>query len=77
MLICLWTAVKFYEDENIPDNELAKKIGFKNTEELMQLQLELLKLIDFRVYISCEEFDKFKNIMLRLVKTFLTRLITI
>jgi len=37
MLICLWTAVKFYEDENIPDNELAKKIGFKNTEELMQL----------------------------------------
>ena len=50
---------KFYDDINFKDKDYSKILGI-NPNELIEMEIEFLLLIDFSLYISEEEFTKYK-----------------
>ena len=59
LFTCMVITQKYDEDENFTDKDYSKIIKI-NTNELIEMEMELLSLIDFSLYISEEEFDKYK-----------------
>ena len=60
LLICMIITQKYYEDEFFNDKDYSKilKIDIK---QLIKMEIEFLDLIDYSLYISEEEFNKYKN----------------
>ena len=51
---------KYYDDESFTNKVYAKTCGI-STEELLELELEFMNYIDFKIYIKDEEFYKYKK----------------
>ena len=58
LFICMIITQKNYEDENFNDKDYAKILDV-STEELLNMELNFLEFIDFSLYISQEEFNKY------------------
>ena len=58
LFICMIITQKNYEDENFNDKDYAKILDV-STEELINMELNFLEFIDFSLYISQEEFNKY------------------
>ena len=58
LFICMIITQKNYEDENFNDKDYAKILDV-STEELVNMELNFLEFIDFSLYISQEEFNKY------------------
>ena len=58
LFICMVITQKNYEDENYNDKDYAKILDV-STEELLNMELNFLEFIDFSLYISQEEFNKY------------------
>ena len=59
---CMVLTQKSYEDETIYDKDYAKIFKIK-TDELINMELEFLKIIDYRLHVSGEEFKNYKSRM--------------
>ena len=57
---CMVLTQKSYEDETIYDKDYAKIFKIK-TDELIKMELEFLKIIDYRLHVSGEEFQKYRS----------------
>ena len=57
---CMMETQKYYDDESFTNKVYAKTCGI-STEELLELELEFMNYIDFKIYIKDEEFYKYKN----------------
>ena len=64
---CMVLTQKSYEDETIYDKDYAKIFKIK-TDELINMELEFLKIIDYRLHVSGEEFQNYKSRMLKIWK---------
>jgi len=64
---CMVLTQKSNEDETIYDKDYAKIFKIK-TDELINMELEFLKIIDYRLYVSGEEFDNYKIRMVKIWK---------
>ena len=64
---CMVLTQKSYEDETIYDKDYAKIFKIK-TDELINMELEFLKIIDYRLFVSGEEFDNYKSRMVKIWK---------
>ena len=51
---------KYYEDNIFKDKDYSKILGI-DTNDLIEMEIEFLSLIDFSLYISEEEFNKYKD----------------
>lgn len=60
VLTAILLATKFIDDV-LYDNAHFAKIGGLELKELNMLELRLLKVLDFKLYISCDEFDAFES----------------
>ena len=58
LFICMIITQKNYEDENFNDKDYAKILDV-STEKLLNMELNFLEFIDFSLYISQEEFNKY------------------
>lgn len=64
---CMVLTQKSNEDETIYDKDYAKIFKIK-TDELINMELEFLKIIDYRLHVSGEEFDNYKSRMVKIWK---------
>lgn len=64
---CMVLTQKSNEDETIYDKDYAKIFKIK-TDELINMELEFLKIIDYRLHVSGEEFDNYKIRMVKIWK---------
>jgi hypothetical protein len=64
---CMVLTQKSYEDETIYDKDYAKIFKIK-TDELINMELEFLKIIDFRFHVSGDEFQNYKSRMVKIWK---------
>ena len=64
---CMVLTQKSNEDETIYDKDYAKIFKIK-TDELINMELEFLKIIDYRLFVSGEEFDNYKSRMVKIWK---------
>ena len=64
---CMVLTQKSYEDETIYDKDYAKIFKIK-TDELINMELEFLKIIDYRLHVSGEEFQNYKSRMVKIWK---------
>ena len=64
---CMVLTQKSYEDETIYDKDYAKIFKIK-TDELINMELEFLKIIDFRFHVSGDEFQYYKSRMVKIWK---------
>ena len=62
LFTCMIITQKYYEDEYFNDKDYSKILKI-NTKQLIKMEIELLTLIDYSLYISEEEFNKYKNNM--------------
>ena len=62
LFTCMVITQKYYEDEYFNDKDYSKILKI-NTKKLIEMEVELLVLIDYSLYISEEEFNKYKNNM--------------
>ena len=62
LFTCMIITQKYYEDEYFNDKDYSKILEI-NTKQLIKMEIELLVLIDYSLYISEEEFNKYKNNM--------------
>ena len=71
--ICMMEAQKYYEDVNWTNKDYSRMCGI-STGELLELELEFLKYIDFNIYVKYEDYCKYvkelkktlkKNIIIR------------
>ena len=58
LFICMIITQKNYEDENFNDKDYAKILDV-STEELINIELNFFEFINFSLYISQEEFNKY------------------
>jgi len=70
-LAALVISVKFYEDEYFP-NEYYAEIGGITRPEINKLEAEFLKLLNYKLIISSEFYDKYIKIMETYYKKFMT-----
>ena len=64
---CMVLTQKSNEDETIYDKDYAKIFKIK-TDELINMELEFLKIIDYNLFVSGEEFDNYKSRMVKIWK---------
>ena len=64
---CMVLTQKSYEDETIYDKDYAKILKIK-ADELINMELEFLKIIDYHLYVSGEEFNNYKSRMVNIWK---------
>jgi hypothetical protein len=64
---CMVLTQKSYEDETIYDKDYAKIFKIK-TDELINMELEFLKIIDFHLHVSGDEFHNYKSRMVKIWK---------
>lgn len=57
---CLMVTQKYYEDNPINNKTFAELVGI-NCDELLNLEMEFMSMIDFKLYIKEEEFEKYKQ----------------
>ena len=57
---CMMETQKYYDDESFTNKVYAKICGI-SMEELLELELEFMKYIEFNIYIKDEEFFKYKK----------------
>ena len=57
---CMMVTQKYYDDESFTNKVYAKVCGI-STEELLELELEFMKYIDFNLYIKDEDYVKYKK----------------
>lgn len=59
ILACLVVAIKYNEESYA--NHYYAKVGGISLEEMNTLEKELLQLLDYNLFVSQEEFYRFKN----------------
>jgi len=64
---CMVLTQKSYEDETIYDKDYAKILKIK-ADELINMELEFLKIIDYHLHVSGEEFNNYKSRMVNIWK---------
>ena len=64
---CMVLTQKSYEDEIIYDKDYAKILKIK-ADELINMELEFLKIIDYHLHVSGEEFNNYKSRMVNIWK---------
>ena len=69
LFISIVVSIKFLED-NFYTNEFYAKIGGMKLEELNRLEIEFLLMIDFRVFVSQEYFNYYRNSVFKQVSQF-------
>lgn len=52
--------IKLTEDD-VCENSYYARIGGVSTKEMTRVEMEFMKLIDFNIYISKEEFRQYEN----------------
>ena len=67
LFTCMVITQKNFEDENYNDKDYAKILEV-STKDIINMQIEFLKYIDFSLYISDEEFNKYKRKMYKMWK---------
>ena len=67
LYICMVITQKMYEDETYKDKDYAKLLDV-TTEELIQMEKEFLKIVDFSLFINEEEFNKYYKKMYKIWK---------
>ena len=67
LYICMVITQKMYEDETYNDKDYAKILEV-STEELIQMEKEFLTIVDFSLFISEEEFNKYHKKMYKMWK---------
>ena len=67
LYICMVITQKMYEDETYNDKDYAKILDV-TAEEMIQMEKEFLKIIDFSLFISEEEFNKYHKKMYKMWK---------
>jgi hypothetical protein len=57
---CLMVTQKYYEDNPINNKTFAELVGI-NCDELLNLEIEFMSMMDFKLHIKEEEFEKYKQ----------------
>ena len=57
---CLMVTQKYYEDNPINNKIFAELVGI-NCDELLNLEIEFMSMMDFKLHIKEEEFEKYKQ----------------
>ena len=65
LFTCMIITQKNFEDENFNDKDYAKILEV-STKDIINMQVEFLDYIDFSLYISEEEFNKYKRKMYKM-----------
>ena len=65
LFTCMIITQKNFEDENFNDKDYAKILEV-STKDIINMQVEFLDYIDFSLYISDEEFNKYKRKMYKM-----------
>ena len=65
LFTCMIITQKNFEDENFNDKDYAKILEV-STKDIIDMQIEFLDYIDFSLYISDEEFNKYKRKMYKM-----------
>jgi hypothetical protein len=60
LLTCLWRAVRYLEDRP-PCPRTFAATGGVSTDHLLAMERDLLKRMDFRLYVTQETFDDYKH----------------
>ena len=60
LFTCMIITQKYYEDENFTDKDYSKIVRL-NPKELIKMEIEFLSMIDFSLYISDDDFLKYKG----------------
>ena len=58
--ICMMETQKYYDDEYFKNKDYSKVSGI-STKELLELELEFMKYIDFNIFIKDEDYFKYKS----------------
>ena len=67
LFTCMIITQKNYEDNNFNDKDYAKILEV-STEEIINMELKFLEYIDFSLYISDKDFDKYKETICKIWK---------
>ena len=65
LFTCMVITQKNFEDENFNDKDYAKILEV-STKDIIKMQIEFLEYIDFSLYISDQEFNKYKRKMYKM-----------
>ena len=65
LFTCMIITQKNFEDKNFNDKDYAKILEV-STKDIIDMQIEFLDYIDFSLYISDEEFNKYKRKMYKM-----------
>ena len=65
LFTCMIITQKNFEDENLNDKDYAKILEV-STKDIINMQIKFLEYIDFSLYISEEEFNKYKRKMYKM-----------
>ena len=65
LFTCMIITQKNFEDENLNDKDYAKILEV-STKDIINMQMKFLEYIDFSLYISEEEFNKYKRKMYKM-----------
>ena len=57
---CLMITQKYYEDNSYNNKSYAKFVGI-SCEELLQMEIEFMNMINFKLFIKDEDFEKYKQ----------------
>ena len=60
LFTCMIITQKYYEDENFTDKDYSKIVRL-NPKELIKMEIAFLSMIDFSLYISDDDFLKYKG----------------
>ena len=66
-LISMIETQKFYEDESFGNN-LYAKFARINTNQLLEMEIEFLEIIDYKIFVPEEKFFNYKERMAKLFK---------
>ena len=58
--ICLMITQKYYEDNSFNNKTFAELVGI-DCDELLDMEMEFMNMIDFKLFIKEEDFEKYKQ----------------
>ena len=58
--ICLMITQKYYEDNSFNNKTFAELVGI-DCDELLDMEMEFMNMIDFKLFIKDEDFEKYKQ----------------
>ena len=66
--ICMMETQKYYDDVNFKNKDYAKSCGI-STKELLRLEIEFMKYMDFNIHIKDEDYLEYKKNLQNLYKS--------